>query len=253
MLRTKYFTVHIFHSCFFYVNPWDSNLANCPVFPRYFRESISDSHGTGDDLRASGIDREYDRTTDTCQISDSSRGYRTRTSQDWSRTIKNFVTMHAASSLSLPPLSPSFLRRYGLACSTAVKRVGSRVWSTHGALRMYTCAHADGRGWRGCRGTDLLRGRPGSCPTLSRYTIIFLVVCALISPRERYRPPSFSSPPSALPFVSWSVLRPCISSFFYPSPRPSWTRRRRSSLPRRSLPRRFVCLLDVLYHVSLYA
>lgn len=106
MLHTKYFTVLIFHSCFFYVNPWDSNLANCPVFPRYFRKSISDSHGTGDDLRASGIDREYDRTTDTCQISDSSRGYRTRTSQDWSRTIKNFVTMHAASSLSLPPFLP---------------------------------------------------------------------------------------------------------------------------------------------------
>lgn len=140
MLYTKYFSIHIFHSCFFYVNPWDSNLTNCSIFPRYFRESISDSHGTGDDLRASGIDREYDRTTDTCQISDSSRGYRTRTSQDWSRTIKNFVTMHAASSLSLPPLSPSLLRRYGLACSTAVKRVGSRVWSTHGAPHVHVCA-----------------------------------------------------------------------------------------------------------------
>lgn len=143
-----------------------------------------------------------------------------------------------------PPPSLFLSRRCDLACFTAVKRVGSHVWGTR-VLRIYTCAHADGRGWRGCRGTDLLRGRPGSCPTLSRYTIIFLVVCALVSPRERYRPPFFFL--SALPFVSWSVLQPCISSFFYPSPRPSWTRRRRSSLPHRSLPRQFVCLLDVLY------
>lgn len=195
------------------------------------------------------IDREYDRTTGTCQISDLSRDYRTRTSRDWSRAIKNSVTMHGFLALSfsrffsLPsPLSLCLSRRCDLACFTAVKRVGSRVWSTR-VLPM--CAHADGRGWRGCRGTDLLRGRPGSCPTLSRYTIIFLVVCALVSPRERYRPPFFFL--SALPFVSWSVLQPCISSFFYPSPRPSWTRRRRSSLPHRSLPRQFVCLLDVLY------
>jgi len=67
-------------------------------------------------------------------------------------------------------------------------------------LRIYTCAHADEHGWRGCRGTDLLRGRPGSCPTLSRYTIIFLVVCALVSPRERYRPPSFFLSPVRPPF-----------------------------------------------------
>lgn len=89
----------------------------------------------------------------------------------------------------------------------------SCVWGTR-VLRMYTCAYADGHGWRGCRGTDLLRGRPGSCPTLSRYTIIFLVVCALVSPRERYRPPSFFLSPVPPTLLS---LDRCYGRVFRPS------------------------------------
>lgn len=69
------------------------------------------------------------------------------------------------------------------------------------------CTCVDERGWwrRGCRGTDL-RGRPGSCPTLSRYTIILLAVCALVSLRGRF---AFSTRQPLCPFakVPWSAVR----------------------------------------------
>lgn len=88
-----------------------------------------------------------------------------------------------------------------LACFSAARNVSALVCGAH---HVYPCAHADER-WMARlprMSTDLLlRGRPGSCPTLSRYTIIFLVVCALVSLRENVtaRPP-FPPPPARPPF-----------------------------------------------------
>lgn len=117
-------------------------------------------------------------------------------------------------------------------------------------VRIHVCARhtrIDVDGEALYRGTDLLRGRPGSCPTLSRYTIIFFVVCALVSPRERYRPSFFSSP--SRPPTLLSLDRCCGRVF-----RPSFIRvsspfvnstPQEFLLPRRSF-RRFVCLLNTV-------
>lgn len=51
----------------------------------------------------------------------------------------------------------------------------------------------------------------GHALPLSRYTIIFLVVCALVSPRERYRPSSRLPPPTLL------SLDRCCGRVFRPS------------------------------------
>lgn len=120
--------------------------------------------------------------------------------------------------------------------SHGVPRAWCRMVPVCGAHVCFTCVHvrvrADGHGRRGCRGTDLLRGRPGSCPTFSRCTIIFLVVCALVSPRERYCPPSFFLSPVGSTLLSLDRCCGRVSpSFFYSASSPFVnSRRRRSSL-----------------------
>lgn len=113
----------------------------------------------------------------------------------------------------------------GLRC---VSRIG-------GCWARVRCTCVDERGWRGCRGTDL-RGRPGSCPTLSRYTIILLAVCALVSLRGRF---AFSTRQPLCPFaeVPWSAVR---LSFYRSSSSSSSSLS--SCLPPHLLARLSICL-----------
>lgn len=110
-------------------------------------------------------------------------------------------------------LSLSFLRRYGLACSTAVKRVGSRVWSTHGAPHVHVCAC----GWTWM--ARLPRYRSSSWPPrvmpypLALHNNLPRRVCSDISARTL--PPAllflFPRPPSLL------SLDRCYGRVFRPS------------------------------------
>lgn len=158
---------------------------------------------------------------DTCRIGDSSRDYprrQHRARANRLRAIKRtswrcFLALSFARAAShVPPR----LQRVGLVC-----RAHMSTACTCSRAPTHTCVDTrvrSTRGWtrtaRFCRGTDLLRGRPGSCPTLSRYTIIFFVVCALVSPRERYRPFFFSSPPRPPTLLS---LDRCCGRVFRPS------------------------------------
>lgn len=165
---------------------------------------------------------------DTCRIGESEPRLSAPPTSDRLRAIKSTSwRCFLALSRRQPRM---FLRGCGqcnLVCrahTTASRHVRLSA-RAHMCRYVHVCAQhtridADRRG--SGRGTDPLRGRPGSCPTLSRYTIIFFVVCALVSPRERYRPDLFTppSPPFCLLIGVAAVYFVLLLSA---SPRPSWT------------------------------
>lgn len=124
----------------------------------------------------------------------------------------------------------SFPREGGLACSSAVATCRSRVPRTH-EHRVHVLARAHAHMWGytcaqhtriDADGEVLPRYRSSSWPPrvmpypLALHNNLLRRVCSGIFARTLPPVLLFLFSPPAYPFVSWSVLRPCISSFFYP-------------------------------------